>query len=271
MIKGRYNIADCEHNGDISSAVSYINRLGGKVTGQYWDGHDCGEAYLEIEVSVDLFKKLYNRQSFYFDADILDYVPKRCGDLEGYNNVPYEEVKAETERRFYDFSEGFEQRLTIYVQMSDLTPQKANEHLKVILDKAGEGSKVLLISNKISRNNVDLFNYYALIECNGLSLDTLYNFRFDHYYDWLKPYFGHLELNHCTNRMHCDYKDVYNLLKAIAEKKPLYFRKKDVYMPANWQVPYEVYAKDGKFNVDGMRYWHYRLRGNETYKQYKMN
>lgn len=268
MIKGRYHIADCEHNGDINSAIAYINRLGGKVTDRYWDGHDCGEAYLDIEVSVDLFKKLYNRQSFHFDADILDYVPKRCGDLEGYNNVPYEQVKAEKERRYYDCSKGFEQRLTIYACMFDLTQEKAKQHLKVLLEKAGEGSRVLLISNRISRENVELFSYEMLIEVNGFKLDVLDNFRFCRYYDWFRPYFGHLELNHYLNQMHCDYRDVYKLMKAVAEEKPLYFHKKDVYLPANWEVPYSVYCKDGKFGVEGMKYFHYRLREGATSKQY---
>lgn len=268
MIKGKYYIADCEHNGDISSAVAYINKLGGRVTSQYWDGHDCGEAYLEIEVSEDLFKKLYNYQSFSFKADILDYVPKRCGDLQGYNNVPIEDLIAEKDKRFWDCSKGFEQRLTINVLMFDITPQKAVEHLQTILGYAGKDAKVLCISNQISRSNVEVFNYTGLIECSGLDLEVLYNFRFDHYYDWFRPYHGRTEINHVLNSAHCHYTDVYELMKAVAAEKPLYFHKRNVYNPANWEVPYEVYCKDGRFGVEDMKYYHYKLRGKETSKSY---
>jgi len=82
VITGRYYIADCEHEGDINQAIYYIH------------GDDCGEAYLDIEVDPELFKKLYNHvQSFRFNADIRDYVETKDGEIEGYKNVPYKKLK----------------------------------------------------------------------------------------------------------------------------------------------------------------------------------
>ena len=73
-ILGTYYIADCEHRGDIERAKSYINSIGGKVLSSHWDGYDCGEAYLEISLPIDVFKKVYKDCSFQMDADINDYI-----------------------------------------------------------------------------------------------------------------------------------------------------------------------------------------------------
>lgn len=53
-VKFRYDVVDCEHEGDISSAENevrrYVNELGGDVTDTFWEGEDCGEAYIECSV-----------------------------------------------------------------------------------------------------------------------------------------------------------------------------------------------------------------------------
>ncbi len=41
-----YYVADCEHSGDIAHAIMEIQEAGGTVIERYWDGHDCGEAYV---------------------------------------------------------------------------------------------------------------------------------------------------------------------------------------------------------------------------------
>ena len=50
-IIGRFHIPDCEHRGDIEWGRNVVTRkLGGKVmiTREYWDGKDCGTAYIEF-------------------------------------------------------------------------------------------------------------------------------------------------------------------------------------------------------------------------------
>lgn len=44
--KYKYNVVDCEHDGDIAHAIMEIQEAGGTVIERYWDGQDCGEAYI---------------------------------------------------------------------------------------------------------------------------------------------------------------------------------------------------------------------------------
>ena len=65
-----YNVPDCEHDGDIRDAVSEVEDAGGKVVGTYWDGEDCGEAYVEYTVPEgvdpdDVYRKLHSGRGFY--------------------------------------------------------------------------------------------------------------------------------------------------------------------------------------------------------------
>ena len=50
----RYDVVDCEHDGDMRSAENevrrYVNQFGGEVTDTYWDGEDCGDAYIECRI-----------------------------------------------------------------------------------------------------------------------------------------------------------------------------------------------------------------------------
>lgn len=49
-----YPIIDCEHEGDISraeyEAMQYVKPMGGDVIDSYWDGRDCGEAYVTCSI-----------------------------------------------------------------------------------------------------------------------------------------------------------------------------------------------------------------------------
>lgn len=75
MIKGRCNITDCEHMGDVRSAIADVEKLGCHVIDAYWDGHDCGEAYVLFEFSEERFVQVYEKMPYaFFDADINDYV-----------------------------------------------------------------------------------------------------------------------------------------------------------------------------------------------------
>ena len=48
-----YKVYDCEHDGDINYAEmecqGFCNEYEGKVVLSYWDGEDCGEAYITCE------------------------------------------------------------------------------------------------------------------------------------------------------------------------------------------------------------------------------
>ena len=70
-VKFRYNVVDCEHWGDVGSDENtvrkYVEPLGGKVTDTYWDGVDCGEAYIECEIPYAALEKVLLDGFFEYD------------------------------------------------------------------------------------------------------------------------------------------------------------------------------------------------------------
>lgn len=70
-VKFRYNVVDCEHFGDMHSAedkvTRYIAPFGGKVTETYWDGRDCGEAYIECDVPFSSAVQILKDGFFTYD------------------------------------------------------------------------------------------------------------------------------------------------------------------------------------------------------------
>ena len=60
-----YPITDCEHDGDISSAEYEVQKAGGEVVSSYWDGNDCGEAYVEFTVADNIADKVCDKLGYY--------------------------------------------------------------------------------------------------------------------------------------------------------------------------------------------------------------
>lgn len=52
-----YPIVDCEHEGDIRSAVCEVVNAGGIIVRTEWDGRDCGEAYVVFHIPQGQTKK----------------------------------------------------------------------------------------------------------------------------------------------------------------------------------------------------------------------
>ena len=66
-----YPIVDCEHEGDISSAEREVEAAGGEIQSSYWDGRDCGEAFVVVH-SDDLEELKKVREQL--NADITIYI-----------------------------------------------------------------------------------------------------------------------------------------------------------------------------------------------------
>ena len=116
-IKGRYDIVDCEHSGDIQRDIDYVRSLGCEVIGHYWDGHDCGDAYVEFYCTPELILKHYKDICFHFDCDIDKYINFREEAIKALKNkynvvdsAEYEEVKS---RLISNASEGFKRAMPI--------------------------------------------------------------------------------------------------------------------------------------------------------------
>ena len=71
-ITGIYHVADCEHWCDMDSAKSFIRSLGCVITDSYWDGRDCGEAWVEFSFPECRYVAIYNKlgSSAGYSADI---------------------------------------------------------------------------------------------------------------------------------------------------------------------------------------------------------
>lgn len=76
-IKGRYNIADCEHWGDVQNSINFIRESGCEVIAHFWDGHDCGDAWVDFYCTPSFVRNAYKHNSFSFDCDIKKYVNLR--------------------------------------------------------------------------------------------------------------------------------------------------------------------------------------------------
>lgn len=75
-----YPIADCEHSGDIRNAEYEVRKLGGKNMHSYWDGRDCGEAYVEFELDESQVLGVWKRSDkVRYEERLKDYI--NLGDL----------------------------------------------------------------------------------------------------------------------------------------------------------------------------------------------
>lgn len=116
-IKGRYDIVDCEHSGDIQRDIDYVRSLGCEVIGHYWDGHDCGDAYVEFYCTPELVVKHYKDTCFHFDCDITKYINFRETAIKvlknKYNVVDSAEYEETKHRLSSNVSEGFKRTMPI--------------------------------------------------------------------------------------------------------------------------------------------------------------
>lgn len=161
VIKGRYYIADCEHNGDIDRARNYITSLGGEVYSSHWDGCDCGEAYLEIGISPQTFVKVYKSYSFQMDADINDFISLGWGDT----------PKREFDELMKKFKQGGTDRIPLYLFFNFKTSKEdADKVLTDILGILGDGAEVEATSSAIK---CGYKYYYALLTADSITKEQL--------------------------------------------------------------------------------------------------
>ena len=65
-------VEDCEHWGDMrrerQNVEDFIGRFGGHVTDEFWDGRDCGEAFIECCVPYANARAVMETKYFLYDA-----------------------------------------------------------------------------------------------------------------------------------------------------------------------------------------------------------
>lgn len=67
----QYEIADCEHRGDIERAgrevMEFLGKYDARAIKEFWDGKDCGEAYLIVEIPFKYVKEVFRTRFFKYD------------------------------------------------------------------------------------------------------------------------------------------------------------------------------------------------------------
>lgn len=268
MISGTYNVADCEHRGDIAHVECLLRSNGCEVINSYWDGRDCGSAYVKFRCNECDFPILYKKfgSSATFYADINDYV-KGCG-IKGYKRYTSNELMKLKKQMDNDLSSGFENRLAflLWFEVKErpflTTDDIISECLKYLTDYEVIGydthivdgcEYIDLLIKTTYKNLTD-----AAIGKNGIGDYCLGD------YGWLKRHhiYGECSCDHILlNRMGMGYEYGYlqRVMQKIICRESLqyrgrsYYHLKDIEVSAN-----EYFNSNGDFlkqiTKDGITY-----------------
>lgn len=262
-IKGTYYVADCEHNGDINRDENYLRSLGCNVVSHYWDGHDCGDAYIEFTCNesdfVSLYKKLGNSASF--DANINDYV-KLCG-LKNYKRMDRKELFSTLGEMKQDLSDGFWNRLPLHLffevrERAELTTEDIVAKCLSFLTKDAfevigysiyivDGREYLDMLIKTSYKNLD----NETIGDNGIGDYCLGS------HGWLDAHniYGECDCDHifCKRTLlGYSYELVRKVVEKVINKEPLMYKHQNYYNGYTIEVEHKDYFKNGKMHPSVM-------------------
>lgn len=276
IINGSYNVADCEHRGDIERVECLLRKNRCEVVNSYWDGRDCGEAYVRFRCNESDFPALYRMfgNSASFDADINDYV-QGCG-VQGYKRYTSKELLNMKKQMDNDLSAGFENRLAFYLwfEVKDrpflTTDEIVSGCLKYLTDyevigydtHIVDGCEYMdLLIKTTYRNLTD-----AAIGRNGIGDYCLGD------YGWIKRHniYGECSCNHVLlNRLNMGYGYDYlqRVMQMILNRESLEYRGGSYYHPKDIKVSADEYldaegtflnkiTKDGiTYSLKDPRYW----------------
>lgn len=168
---GKYKVTDCEHYGDIDSAKNLLVALGCSVISSYWDGVDCGEAFIEFSFPKSLFPSIYKKlsgSSVYYDCDINSVIAHGLDGM-SYTLFEHSELKDRMASMSVDYSIGFEERLPLllFFGITSYMKYKPCEVIEKVLSFFNEPVSVVGYSTNI----VDGSEYCnVLIESSYLNL-----------------------------------------------------------------------------------------------------
>ena len=267
-IIGRFHIPDCEHRGDIEWGRNVVTRkLGGKVmiTREYWDGRDCGTAYIEFCFPLSKLqavdKEIAQDTSFsYVNINIKDYLQMGGSEsLCGCNNkLSAKELRALCKN--CDYSQGFEKKIAVklFFQHGHISPEDVTEKA---LEALGKSARILGYS--CIRVDGNLFTEVVFnINVNDIDGDKFKEFG-DYclgHRGWLSKnhIYGELSIKHEVMQPLMTYERFKDIIRSVAAKKDI------IYMTHSCDkisLPYEEYMQDGHVKsfvkVNGREYFIY--------------
>lgn len=265
IIIGTYYVADCEHNGDIQREISYLRNIhhGIKIINSYWDGRDCGEAYIEFSFKSCYFVEIYNKVEATYNADINDYLP-----LIKERNSLLSNAKILSHKLFNELCNKYEYSFdNKNITLRLFFGEKTNISNETIISKAVEilGKETTNIL-AYSKYKVDGTNYVdVLIQTliSNINFKKLHDFG-----DYCLGSHGWLKTNHIYGEMrinsvlkdYCTNNDFISLIEKIDKKETLIFTDKNYYHPKTIEVSYNTYMGDNniiipKIRIDGIFYF----------------
>lgn len=165
-IRGTYDIVDCEHSGDIQRDIDYVRSLGCEVIGHYWDGHDCGDAYVEFYCTPELVVKHYKDTCFHFDCDITKYINFRETAIKALKNrytiIDVEEYENVRNELISNVGDGFIRQIPVELIFKMSSYSECSTPLTRI------GWFTYHIGNKVKINSIKIEGdtYSVLMTCD---------------------------------------------------------------------------------------------------------
>ena len=154
-INGRYYVADCEHYGDLQQEMEWLCGIHKqiRISKHYWDGKDCGEAYIEFYFLAKYFVEIYSKVNATYSEDINDYITFKRETSQHLANVPFYNVDA-----FNKLRENFKYKFdATNVTISLFFEETAKVSNETIFDKAmdtlGADAKPFAYTKCIVDNN----------------------------------------------------------------------------------------------------------------------
>lgn len=253
VIYGKYRVTDCEHRGDIVSAENYLRALGCKVISSYWDGRDCGEAYVCFTCTGIQFPSIYTEFCCQatFDADINDYIRGYYECVPGkYRYMKKDEFNSLKDNMCNDFSSGFMYRLPLHLFFQ----REVDFNFEEVIDKCLSyipGSHVIGYYKDI----VDGEAYYNVLISTSYKNLTAERMREGigdfclGSHGWLRVhgFYGECRCVHEFVNTHtmCNYEYIQHIIGLINEKKPLFFHlSTERYNIRNKEITCDEYMDD---------------------------
>lgn len=258
IIVGTYYIPDCEHRGDIQREMSYLRNIhhGIRIINHYWDGRDCGEAYIEFSFNSCYFIEIYNKVDAKYNADINDYLPlneEKNGLLSNAKilNIKLFDELCKKHKCLFD-----NKNITLRLFFGEKSHISNETIVSKAVDVLGKETTNILAYSKYKVDGTNYIDVLIQTLISNISFKKLYDFG-----DYCLGCHGWLKTNHIYGEMAinsvlkdvCNNNDFINLIEKIDKKEPLIFTDNNYYHPKTVTISYENYMEDNNKIISKIR------------------
>lgn len=206
MIKGIYHIVDVENNNDICNAINLIRSIDNNIiiNGYYWDGNDCGTAYVEFSFPENRFIFIYPRlDNVEYNKNINDYLDF----TKEKTSLSLDEDKFLTHDRFISLVNQYKNKFTndfITAELFYAKTERSNMVLPKAFQTLGKDTEILGVNLNMAHNELFVHVLFKIPfnNVNEAKMHDFGDFCLDNY-GWLHDnhIYGQLRLNtlFCSN------------------------------------------------------------------------